>query len=75
MINSTKRISELLLYCYDGSATQDDISELKALLDQDRQALEYCVEISMNLNYFHCLAQIPMSPSKAVQDGDTDFRE
>lgn len=67
------RISELLLYCYDGSATPQDIAELEALLDNNRQALKYCVEISKELNYFHCLAQVPLSQPESVNGLDTEF--
>lgn len=68
-----KRISELLLYCYDGSAGSEEIEELRVLLDQSPEALEYCVDIAMDLNYFHCLAQIPMSDSGSVRSPDKEF--
>lgn len=67
------RISELLLYCYDGSATPQDIAELEALLDNNPQALRYCVEISKELNYFHCLAQVPLSQPESVNGLNTEF--
>lgn len=67
------RLSELLLCCYDGSATPEDIEELEALLDNNRPALEYCVEISKELNYFHCLAQVPLSQPESVNGLDTEF--
>ncbi|MBC8378244.1 MAG: FecR domain-containing protein [Planctomycetes bacterium] len=67
------RISELLLYCYDGTASRGHVVELEALLDHNRQALEYCVEISRELNYFHCLGQVPLSQPESVQCLDTEF--
>ncbi len=67
------RISELMLYCYDGSASPEDIAELEALLDRNRKALEYCVEISKVLSYFHCLAQVPLSQPDSVEGLDTEF--
>lgn len=67
------RISELLLYCYDGTATRQDIDELEALLDNNRQALVYCVDLSKEMNYFHCLAQVPLSHPDSVKGLDTEF--
>ena len=67
------RISELLLYCYDGTASREDSAELEALLDHNQAALEYCVEISRELSYFHCLAQVPLSQPESVQGMDTEF--
>ncbi len=67
------RISELLLCCYDGAAGREDIAELESLLDQNRQALEYYVDLSRELDYFHCLAQVPLSQPEFVQGLDTEF--
>jgi hypothetical protein len=67
------RISELLLYCYDGTATRQDLDELEALLDNNRQALVYCVDLSKEMNYFHCLAQVPLSQPDSVKGLDTEF--
>jgi hypothetical protein len=67
------RISELLLHCCSGSAGREEIAELEALLDQNRQAQEYCVEILMDLNYFHCLAQTPLSQPEAGKGPETGF--
>jgi len=55
------RISELLLHCCEGSATREDMQELESLLDQNRPALEYCVDILTDLNYFHGLVQTPLT--------------
>lgn len=67
------RISELLLYCCNGSAGREEMAELESLLDQDRQAQAYCVEILMDLNYFHCLAQTPLSQPETGKGPETDF--
>jgi hypothetical protein len=67
------RISELLLYCYDGTATQQDFAELEALLDHNRPALSYCVTLARELNYFHCLAQVPLSQPESAKGPDTKF--
>ena len=67
------RISELLMYCYDGSASPKDIAELEALLDQNQPALEYCVDVSKAMNYFHCLAQVPLSQPESVEGLDVEF--
>ena len=67
------RISELLLYCCSGSAGREDMAELEALLDRNPQALEYCVDILMDLNYFHCLGQTPVSQPEPAKNAETDF--
>ena len=67
------RISELLLRSYDGSAGREEIAELEALLTQNRQALDYYVETLMNLNYFRCLTQVPLSPPHAEKGLNGDF--
>jgi hypothetical protein len=67
------RISELLLLCYDGTAGREEIAELEALLDGNRPALEYCVDISKELNYFRCMGQVPLSQPASVQGLDTEF--
>ena len=67
------RISELLLHCYDGSAEPEDVAELQSLLDRNLEALRYYVDISRDLNYFHCLAQVPLSAPHSVQAAEVDF--
>lgn len=64
------RLSELLIYCCDGLAGREQIAELESLLDGNPDAIEYCIEVLMDLNYFHCLAQTPVS---SRQVSDTDF--
>lgn len=67
------RISELLLYCCNGSAGPDEMAELESLLEGNREALEYCVDVLMDLNYFHCLAQTPLSQPESSRPTETDF--
>jgi hypothetical protein len=67
------RISELLLRIYDGSAGREDNAELEALLNQAPEALDYYVETVMNLNYFHCLRQVPLSQPQDDKGLDKDF--
>ncbi|MBC8378367.1 MAG: FecR domain-containing protein [Planctomycetes bacterium] len=56
------RISELLLLIYDGSAGPGDVAEMEAMVSGNQEALEYYVKASMmELNYFHYLAQVPLS--------------
>jgi hypothetical protein len=55
------RISELLLHCCEGSASHENMMELESLLDQNRPAVVYCVDILTDLNYFHGLMQTPLS--------------
>ncbi|HOK65475.1 MAG TPA: FecR domain-containing protein [Anaerohalosphaeraceae bacterium] len=66
------RISELLIYCCNGIAGQEEIRELETLLRQDKEALDYCVDVLMDLNYFHCLAQTPLSHPEEVPSFETD---
>lgn len=67
------RISELLLACCDGTVTREAMAELEGLLDGNPAALEYCVEVLMDLNYFHCLAQTPLSQPETAKGPETDF--
>lgn len=67
------RIAELLLYSCNGQAGPEEIQELQTLLQQDKQALDYCVDILMDLNYFHCLAQTPLSCPQNIRSLETDF--
>lgn len=67
------RISELLIYCCDGVADKDHITELESLLDQRPEALEYCVEMLMDLNYFHCMAQTPLSAHRQAALSEIEF--
>ena len=67
------RIAELLLCSYDGTAGREEIAELEGLLDQNREAQEYCVALAKDIHYFHCLGQVPLSPSEAVKGADPEF--
>jgi hypothetical protein len=71
--HQSMRISELLLHCCNGAAGSEETAELEALLSQNHQAQEYCVEILMDLNYFHCLAQTPLSRPENRKGQETDF--
>lgn len=67
------RISELLLHCCEGSASRENMAELESLLDQNRPALEYCVDILTDLNYFHGLMQTPLSQPALNGQGENVF--
>ena len=59
------RIFELLLLIYDGSAGPEDVAEMEAMVSGNQEALEYYVKASMmDLNYFHYLAQAPLSTAE-----------
>lgn len=67
------RLSELLLHCCDGSAGREEMEELEAILKGNPRAQEYYVEFLMDLNYFHGLAQTPLSPSAVSKGVEADF--
>lgn len=67
------RISELLLRCCDGSAKPGEPEELESLLYNNREAQEYYVDLLMDLNYFHCLGQMPVSSPQGIRASERDF--
>ncbi|MCE5185577.1 MAG: FecR family protein [Planctomycetaceae bacterium] len=64
------RITELLIHCCDGLAGKEEIAELECLLDGHPEAIEYSVEVLMDLNYFHGLARSPFSAGCGLAEQD-----
>lgn len=52
--NIDQQISELLVRFCDGTATKADMVLLETLLDNNKEAIEYCVDILMLLSCFQC---------------------